>query len=305
MKKVYYLAMLLGLLSIDSGCKKSVTIPTLTTTPVSGITFTTATSGGDITSDGNASVTARGVCWNTSSGPTISNSKTSDSNGSGQFVSSLTGLTAGTTYYVRAYATNSSGTAYGDELTFSTSAIQPATLTTAAVTSITTTTAKSGGNITDDGGSAVTARGVCYGLNSNPAITDAHTTDGADKGSFVSSLSLLSPSTLYHVRAYATSAAGTAYGNDVTFTTATPQASNEVSIKGMAFNPATLTVPVNTTVKWTNNDGITHTVTSDTNLFDSGNLASGNSFTFKFTSAGTYSYHCSIHPDMTATIIVQ
>lgn len=94
--------------------------PTLTTTAISLITNTTASSGGVITSDGGASVTARGVCWNTSTGPTTANSKTTNGTGTGTFTSSITGLTAATDYYVRAYATNSAGTAYGDERVFQT-----------------------------------------------------------------------------------------------------------------------------------------------------------------------------------------
>jgi uncharacterized protein (TIGR02145 family) len=96
----------------------SASVPTLTTTAINSITTTTATSGGNISSDGGASVTARGVCWNTSSDPTTSNIKTTDGTGTGSFTSNITGLTAGTTYYVRAYATNSTGTAYGNELSF-------------------------------------------------------------------------------------------------------------------------------------------------------------------------------------------
>ena len=95
-------------------------LPTVTTTAVTDITQTTATSGGNVTSDGGASVTARGVCWNTSSNPTTANNHTTDGSGTGVFVSSLTGLTAVTLYYVRAYATNSGGTAYGDQVSFTT-----------------------------------------------------------------------------------------------------------------------------------------------------------------------------------------
>jgi len=98
-------------------------IATLTTTAASAITAATATSGGNITSDGGAAITARGVCWNTSTGPTIANSKTNDGTGS-VFASSVTGLTAGTIYYIRAYATNSAGTAYGNEITITTSSVQ-------------------------------------------------------------------------------------------------------------------------------------------------------------------------------------
>ena len=76
--------------------------------------------GGNVTSDGNLDVTARGVCWSTSPNPTISNSKTTDGTGTGSFTSNVTGLAEGTTYYVRAYATNSKGTAYGAEKSFTT-----------------------------------------------------------------------------------------------------------------------------------------------------------------------------------------
>ena len=97
----------------------AVTLATLTTTAASAITLTTAISGGNISSDGGAAITARGVCWNTSAGPTVANSKTNDGTGTGVFASSVTGLTAGT-YYIRAYATNSAGTAYGNEIIFTT-----------------------------------------------------------------------------------------------------------------------------------------------------------------------------------------
>jgi plastocyanin len=80
---------------------------------------------------------------------------------------------------------------------------------------------------------------------------------------------------------------------------------NTVTIQGFAFSPATLTVPVNTTVTWTNKDGTTHTVTSDTGAFDSGSIAANQSYSFKFSSTGTYSYHCSIHPEMKGQIVVQ
>ena len=96
------------------------TSPTLTTTSISNVTQTTATSGGDVTSDGGATVSARGVCWSTTTNPTTADSHTTDGTGTGTFVSNLTGLTGGTFYYVRAYATNSVGTAYGNEVSFTT-----------------------------------------------------------------------------------------------------------------------------------------------------------------------------------------
>lgn len=80
--------------------------------------------------------------------------------------------------------------------------------------------------------------------------------------------------------------------------------SNEVFIQNMAFSPATLTVKAGTTVKWTNKDGIAHTVTSDTGIFDSGNLNSNLTFSYMFMNTGTFSYHCTTHPSMTAKIVV-
>jgi hypothetical protein len=95
-------------------------MPTVSTSSVSNITTSTANCGGNVTSSGSATVTAKGVCWSTSSTPTILNSKTTDGGGTGSFTSEITGLNAGTRYYVRAYATNSKGTSYGSAVSFTT-----------------------------------------------------------------------------------------------------------------------------------------------------------------------------------------
>jgi uncharacterized protein (TIGR02145 family) len=196
-----------------------VAIATLTTTAASAVTYTAATTGGNITDAGGGTVTARGVCYSTTSGPTIADPKTSDGTGIGTFTSSLTGLTAGTTYYAKAYATNSAGTAYGEEITFSTPAVVVPTLATAAATSVTQTGATTGGTITDAGGGTITARGVAYSTTATPTIAGTHTTDGTGTGSFVSTLTTLTPGMTYHVRAYATNSAGTGYGDELTFVT--------------------------------------------------------------------------------------
>ena len=109
--------------------KLGIAPPTVTTTAVSDITATTATSGGNITSDGGAEITARGVCWSTSANPTTANSKTTEDTGTGSFTSSITGLTLNTKYYVKAYAMNSVGTSYGDEVTFTTLNVGSLTIT--------------------------------------------------------------------------------------------------------------------------------------------------------------------------------
>jgi len=114
--------LLTGLTLYLTSCKPEPTLAVVTTANVTGTTQTTAISGGNVTSDGNAEVTARGVCWGTSQNPTTSSGKTSDGTGTGTFISSITGLTPGTNYYVRAYATNSAGTSYGNQQSFSTAA---------------------------------------------------------------------------------------------------------------------------------------------------------------------------------------
>jgi len=195
-------------------------IPTVSTKIISSITSATANSGGDVTSDGGTSVTTRGVCWSTSSNPTVADSKTIDGYGTGSFTSSITGLTPGTLYHVRAYATNSVGTAYGEDVSF-TSGVTIPTVTTASISAITSTTASSGGDVTSSGGAPVTSRGVCWSISSNPTIADFKTTDDAGIGSFLSSITGLTPCITYHVRAYATNSSGTAYGEDVSFTTGT------------------------------------------------------------------------------------
>jgi plastocyanin len=78
-----------------------------------------------------------------------------------------------------------------------------------------------------------------------------------------------------------------------------------VSIANFSFTPATLSISVGTTVTWTNTDSVTHTVTADQGTFDSSNLSPGTTFSFTFSQAGSYPYHCSIHPSMMGTILVK
>ena len=213
------------------------TMPTVTTTPISNIAISTATGGGNVASDGGTTVTASGVCWSVSTNPTIAGSHTSDGSGTGVFVSSLTGLTGNTLYYVRAYAINIVGISYGNELTFTT--LSMPTVTTSAVTNIAQTTATGGGNVTSAGGGVVTERGVCWGTSVNPGITGSHTTDGSGTGGFVSNLTGLTANTIYYIRAYATSSAGTAYGNELSFTTLTLPTVATTAITNIAPTTAT------------------------------------------------------------------
>lgn len=324
-------------------------LPTVTTTAVTNVTETTAFGGGTVTADGGATVTTRGVCWSTSVNPTTTNICTNNGSGTGAFTSSITGLTANTFYHVRAYATNSAGTAYGSDLTFTTqvavstptvntaaatsvtsggatfngtvnpnngptnywfeygtsstlatfssttsqpagsgstglnfnwtlsglsasttyyfrivasnsagtnrgsilsfttqAAVSPPTVTTTAITNIGQTTATGGGTVAADGGGSVTARGVCWSTAANPTIANSCTSNGSGTGAFTSSISGLTANTFYHVRAYATNSAGTAYGSDLTFTTlasitvtvTTSPVGRSFSVDGTSYNTA-------------------------------------------------------------------
>lgn len=207
--------------SLSSSCKKDKgNPPVVTTAAISAISQTSAESGGNITDDGGSSVVVKGVCWNTTPDPTTSNSKTDEGSDIGNFSSSMTGLTPGTTYYVKAYATNSTGTGYGNQVTFTTLVMVnlPAVTTTAA-NNIAQNSATAGGNITSNGGGVVNASGVCFGVNQNPTLSDGFTVDGTGSGQFTSQMLNLLPGTTYYVRAYATNSAGTSYGNQVSFST--------------------------------------------------------------------------------------
>ncbi len=207
---------------------------------------------GTVVSDCDIPVTARGFCYSTSQYPTIDDASTTASKGLGSFRSVITGLEYGTTYYVRAYATNATETTYGKQIEVTTLSGLP-TVTTDSVTNIGSVKATCGGNVTDDGSLTVTARGVCYGKEQMPTIDDNHTTDGKGTGMFTSNIKNLQDKTTYYVRAYATTDAGTAYGAQVKFVTqdgvpvvelqevGTPTA-NSITCKGKVIGDGGVTV---------------------------------------------------------------
>jgi hypothetical protein len=226
-----------GILVLFQFCEQETDpkLPEVTTTEVTEVGQFTATSGGKVASDGEATVIVRGVCWSSTTLPTIEDDKTEDGSGKGNFISSMTGLTNGTNYLVRAYAINKVGVAYGNQIEFKTSPTPTIpTVTTTIASNITLSSASSGGNVTSDGNSPVTARGVCWGTSTGPTINDNKTSDGTGEGEFASTLTSLSVGTTYYVRAYATNAIGTAYGNEISFSpnsiTTTIYAAKDASI---------------------------------------------------------------------------
>ncbi len=223
MKKytLYNLWLIILLLATISCTKENFPTPQaakLQTKTVTEITGSTATSGGQILSQGGNNVSTLGVCWDTIPNPTLSGHFVTNTLISTEFTCQLIGLKGGTTYYVRAYATNNGGIAFGESMKFTTKVVPY--LTTNAVTAITGTTATCGGVITNAFGAQIVSRGVCWSTSLNPSISDSETTDGSGTDPFISNITNLLPSTTYHVRAYATTSDGeTGYGNDVIFNT--------------------------------------------------------------------------------------
>jgi len=277
------------------------TAPTVTTEAVSSIASTTATGNGTITSLGVPNPTAYGVCWNTTGTPTTSDSKKDNGTASttGAFTASMTSLSANTTYHVRAFATNTAGTSYGSEVTFTTSAIAP-TVTTQAASSITSTTAIGNGNITSLGVPNPTAYGVCWNTTGTPTTSDSKADNGTASatGAFTASMTSLSANTTYHVRAFATNTAGTSYGTEVSFTTSavaptvTTQAASSITSTTATGNGniTSLGVPNPTAygVCW----DTTGTPTTSDSKADNGTASATGAFTASMTSlTANTTYH--------------
>jgi uncharacterized protein (TIGR02145 family) len=194
--------------------------PSVSTLSVNNVSYNEAYLTGRLFNSGIYWISDCGFCWSTAQNPTLANNHITAASDLGTFGLNLTNLDAGTTYYVRAYATNSAGTTYGEQLSFTTTSATLPMVTTDMVSYITTTTAMCGGDVISDEGATVTARGVCWSTTQNPTVNDNHTTDGSGTGSFISSINGLTSGTTYYVRAYATNSQGIAYGEQRSFTTA-------------------------------------------------------------------------------------
>ncbi len=191
------------------------TAPTLTTNAYSNLSANNATSGGEITDDGGANVTVRGVCWNTTGTPDINDSKTTDGTGSGSFTSDITGLTPNTQYYVRSYATNSVGTSYGDQIQFTTLNIS---VTITNVIKNTDTEYEISADISNPSSIPILAKGYVWSTSQNPTIisNSGSTSNGTGDASFTDNATIsIGPG--YYVKAYITTAGGTYYSDEIHF----------------------------------------------------------------------------------------
>ena len=211
------IAVMLLSLSFNS-CRKDPTIPVLSTDSATDITINSATLGGNITSDGGAAVTVRGVCWGTDDNPTAEGDHIESGTGTGKFSGTAEGLDPNAIYHVRAYARNSVGIAYGNEVVFATAIAAPV-ITTVQVSAITAASAVSGGVISYNGGAPITESGVCWSTTPQPDLSDSFVLNSTGATSFSSTLTNLSPGTKYYVTAYVKNSEWTVYGAQMTFNT--------------------------------------------------------------------------------------
>ena len=190
------------------------TLPEVVTTEPDQVTATSFVSGGNVLAANGAAVTTRGICWSTEQNPTTADSHTTLTGGLGSFTSNVTGLDCGTTYYVRAYATNSVGTAYGEEISVTTLPHSIPEVRLAMSNIYNGLNIATQAEVLTENCSAVTERGVCWSTSHNPTLEDSHTVNGEGIGVFNDTLTNLEIATNYYIRAYATNELGTAYSEE-------------------------------------------------------------------------------------------
>jgi len=232
--------------------------PELVTLELSNITDITAICGGNILTAGTTDIKERGVCWNNEGTPTSIDNKTTNGAGTGEYASMISQLAPSTTYFVRAYAENSVGISYGNELQFSTLASPTApSLNTSLPTNISLTSVTLGGNVSSNGGASIIQKGVCWGISNNPDINGGNnvaSTNGT--GPYSVSVTGLNANTIYYARAYASNNVGISYGQEVNFSTTAFQAPS--AITNVALNLSQTKATLNGTV---NANGNSTTIT--------------------------------------------
>lgn len=198
----------------------SATTPNVSTVSATSVGNYSATIGGNVTSDGGATVSTRGVCWNTTGQLNqLGSNYQSSGSGTGDFTVNISGLNSGTTYYFQAYATNSQGTSFGSQLSFTTNVpVVDPSVSTLSYSGITKSAATCGGNVISEGTYPVVSRGICYSKDvSVPTKDNSTATNGSGPGDYTCNLSGLISSTRYYYCAYATNSQGTTIYGSVSY----------------------------------------------------------------------------------------
>jgi uncharacterized protein (TIGR02145 family) len=219
MKSLTLITLLLVVL-ISCKTEEPQNYPLVKTKVASNISFINATLNGEVIDEGYTSTSDRGFFYSEKNvNPTLNDSKVQSGYGKGVYFSVLEKLQENTKYYFKAYATNTKGTSYGEVQNFTTVEFKLPTVLTNVPLNITYFSVDFNGSVTDDGGSNISQRGFCYGLNPNPSILDYKIVLGVGLGIFNISLQNLRENSKYYVRAYAINSKGITYGNEQSFTT--------------------------------------------------------------------------------------
>lgn len=197
--------LIVAFLALTVSCAKDpeVTSAYIRTIDATEIIGSDAFVGGYVLPNGETEILERGICWNTSGMPTASDMHIAGSLSGEEFWVNLYGLTVKTTYYVRAYVKDKTGTYYGDEKNFTTTDELYPDLRTKDVSAITTTNAIGGGVVVFAGNPEVTERGLCWSTSTNPTVNDKYVANGAGAGDFICDITNLTKDTTYYVKAYA------------------------------------------------------------------------------------------------------
>jgi uncharacterized protein (TIGR02145 family) len=216
----------------------------LTTSDVTEISYFSAMAGGNVISDGNGELYEKGLCWGTTPSPTFPGNLTTTKNisfgaGKGSFSYKLTDLKKNTQYYVRAYALNPSGIAYGNEITFKTPIlIELPKAMTMNVSAITLSTAIIKGAVTSNGDGIITERGVCWNTGGTPTINDDKLIDENEENpmNITGTITDLKINTTYYVCAYCINNAGIGYGEIISFKTENTMSETVTDIDGNVYH---------------------------------------------------------------------
>lgn len=205
-------------------------LPTVITVSTSDVTRTSISCSGEVLLDGGSQITDKGICWGLTNSPTISNNVMSAGMGTGKYTCKIDGLSAGQTYYFRAYARNVSGISYGGVHSAKTLSVTTPIVTTGTISNISASFVTCSGTVVDNGGSYVFDRGICFGIKSEPTINDGKIQMGIDNGDFSNVITNLENGTQYFFRAYAINNVGVSYGDVISIKTKFDICGNECNV---------------------------------------------------------------------------